>query len=168
MRTPKAQVARTQRAQCPCRGRCCAHSKLVARMSRAQLAQAARSACADRAHSSHVVGACRDLHALPSPTAQVTTSLRCSDIKAARIMSRHHIGVATLSLLPASSQVATPCHDINFMSRPPGRPTYVSTSTPCRDILKTNLCRDIVFMSRPPRLMSMSRRQIHVATSSPA
>ena len=149
------------RAQRPCR----AHSK---RMPRAQREQAARSACAGRAHSSHVVGPCCDLPALPSPTVQVGTSLRCRDIKAARIMSRHHIGVATPSLLPASSQVATLCRDINFMSRPPRRPTFVSTSLPCRDILKTNLCRDIVFMSRPPRLMSMSRHQIHVATSSPA
>ena len=168
VRTPKAQVACTLRAQCPGRGRCCAHNAHVTRMSRAQPAQAARSACAGRAHSSHVVGACRDLPALPSPTAQVATSLRCRDIKAAKIMSRHHIGVATPSLLIASSQVATLCRDINFMSRPPGRPTYVATSTPCRDILKTNLCRDIVFMSRPPRLMSMSRHQVHVATSSPA
>ena len=98
----------------------------------------------------------------------------CRDIKA---MSRHYSGVprsrpqngvATPFLLPSPKPGRTLCRDINFMSRPPRRPTYVATSTPCRDILKTNLCRDIVFMSRPPRLMSMSRHQIHVATSSPA
>ena len=58
-------------------------------------------------------------------------------------MSRHQIGVAT-----------------------PLRPLQVATSISCRDILETNLCRDIVLMSRPPRMLSMSRRQNDVATSS--
>ena len=49
VRTPKTQVAHTLRAQCPGRGRCCAHNKLVTRMSRAQPTQVARSACAGHA-----------------------------------------------------------------------------------------------------------------------
>ena len=119
----------------------------------------------------------------PGSLPHVTTSLRCRDIKAIRNMSRHQLvsrhhsgvprsrppnGLATPFLLPSPKPGRTLCCDINFMSRPPGRPTYVVTSTPCRDILKTNLCRDIVFMSRPPKLMSMSRHQFHVATLSPA
>ena len=98
-------------------------------------------------------------------------------------MSRPHFDVAT------SRQQET-CRDINWCrdttQTSPGRDLktgsrhcfscqapsqvapYVATLIPCRDILKTNLCRDIVFMSRPPGLMSMSRHQIHVATSSPA
>ena len=76
-------VARALRAQCPCRGRCCAHNKLVARMSRAQLAQVARML---GVHLSRQTQA-----ACP----QVATSLRCRDIKAARIMSRHQIDFAT-------------------------------------------------------------------------
>ena len=67
VRTPKTQVARTLRAQCPGRGHCCTHNKLVARMSRAQPAQVARSACAGRAHSAQVVGASRDLPSLSNP-----------------------------------------------------------------------------------------------------
>ena len=135
VRTPKAHVASTLRAQCPGRGRCCAHNAHVARMSRAQPAQAARSACAGRAHSSHVVGACRDLPALPSQTAQVATSLRCRDIKAARIMSRHHIGVATPSLLPSLKPGRHPMSRHQF---------HVATSW------TTNLCRDVNHMSRHP------------------
>ena len=83
VRTPRTQVACTLRARCPCRGRCCAHSKLVALMSRAQPAQVAR-----------MLG----VHLLRQAQAacpQVATSLRCRDIKAARIMSRHQIDVAT-------------------------------------------------------------------------
>ena len=137
------------RAQRPCR----AHSQRRPRAQRAQIALIA-----------------------PKSWAHVATSLPCPVNRPGRNvtsmsrppgghpMSRHHIGVATPSLLPSIK----PGRDFISRSRPLGRPTYVATSTPCRDILKTNLCRDIVFMSRPPRLMSMSRHQIHVATSSPA
>ena len=83
VRTPRTQVARTLRAQCPCRGRCCAHSKLVARMSLSQPAQVVRMLGVHL--SRHGQAACP----------QVATSLRCRDIKAARIMSRHQIDVAT-------------------------------------------------------------------------
>ena len=97
MRTPKAQVVSTLRAQCPGRGCCCAHNAQVTRMLRAQLAQVARSACAGRAHSAQVVGACRHLPALPSQTAQVATSfpgcdlleaIPCRDIT---LVSRHRL-----------------------------------------------------------------------------
>ena len=74
---------RILRAQCPCRGRCCAHSKLVALMSRAQPAQVTRMLGVHL--SRHAQAACP----------QVATSLRCRDIKATRIMSRHQIDVAT-------------------------------------------------------------------------
>ena len=42
VRTPRNQVARTLRVQCPGSGRCCVHSRLVARMSRARPAQVTR------------------------------------------------------------------------------------------------------------------------------
>ena len=88
-------VVRTLLAQCPCRGRCCTHSKLVARMLRAQPMQVARSACAGRVHSAQVVGACRDLSPLPIPRpgrdilsrsrpprqlSQVATLIPCRDL----------------------------------------------------------------------------------------
>ena len=98
-------------------------------------------------------------------------------------MSRHHIGVATLSLPPSIK----PGRDFISRSRPPRRPTYVATSSscrdikfptgqvatsvPCRDLLETNLCRDINFMSRPHSCpqwdfqVVTSHAAIHVATS---
>ena len=87
VRTPKTQVARTLRAQCPGRGRCCTHSKLVARLSRLQPAQVARIA--------------------PRPWAQVVTSFPCPvpgqvvtpkpgrDPSGDYPMSRHQFHVAT-------------------------------------------------------------------------
>ena len=81
--TPRTQVAHALRAQCPCRGCCCAHSKLVARMSSSQPAQVVR-----------MLGVHLSLHTQVA-CPQVATSLRCRDIKAARIMSRHQIDVAT-------------------------------------------------------------------------
>ena len=87
--------------------------------------------------------------------------------QAACPMSRPHFDVAT-SRQPESSrdtnplrrpQVATLCRDINFMSRPHWRQTYVATSTSCRDLLHCRPCRDI------PTLLPMSRPQNDVATS---
>ena len=119
-------------AQCPCCGRCCEHSKPVANMSRAQLAQVARSTCAGRAHSAQVVGACRDLLTLPSPSQG---------------------------------------RDITSRSRPPGRPSQVATSTPCRDLPSAQPKQP---RSRPKKWgrdtnfnragKTMSRHQIGVAT----
>ena len=94
----RAHTQNPGRAQCPGRGRCCAHCRLVARLSRAQPAQVARSTCAGSGHSAQVVGACRDLLPLPSPRAgrdiisrsrppgqlsQVATSIPCRDLPSA-------------------------------------------------------------------------------------
>ena len=123
--TPRTQVARTLRAQCPCHGCCCAQSKLVASMSSAQPAQVARSACAGRAHSSQVVGACRNLLLLPCP-GQVATSLPGRDLLDDQARSRHHSHVAT-SLQPTNTtQVAT--------SNGVAKPTSMGQLEPCRDI----------------------------------
>ena len=96
VRTPRTQVARTLCAQCSGRGRCCTHNGLVARMSRAQPAQVARSACAGRTLSAQVVGASRDLpSAQPKPPRsrpqnRVATPISiwhpepCRDIKSVR------------------------------------------------------------------------------------
>ena len=119
VRTPKTQVAHTLRVQCPSRGRCCAHNAKVTRMSRAQPAQAVRSACAGRAHNAQVAGACRDLPALPSqpPMSRrhfdVATSRQLESCRDIISVSRHRLSC------PASSQVAP----------------YVATSISCRDLL---------------------------------
>ena len=84
VRTPRTQVARTLRAQCPCRGRCSAHSKLVARMCRAQSAQVVRMLGVHL--SRHAQAACPRSR----PHFDVATSRQpksCRDIKS---MSRHH------------------------------------------------------------------------------
>ena len=120
-------------------------------MSRAQPVQVAR-----------MLGVHLSRHAQAACT-QVATSLRCRDTKAARIMSRHQIGVATSFLLPSPSQVATsrPGRDLpgdEPMSRHqfhvatsflptvgfPGRDTKI----PGRDLPHSRSCRDIKSMSR--------------------
>ena len=87
----------------------------------------------------------------------------CRDIKS---VSRHHSGVprsrpqngvATPFLLPSPKPGRTLCRDINFMSRPHWRQTYVATSTSCRDLLHCCPFRDIKSMSRHPTLLPMSR-----------
>ena len=171
VRPPRTKVARTLRAQCPGRGRCCAHSKQVARMSRAQPAQVARMLGVH--WSRHAQAACP----------QVATSFRCRDTKAARIMSRHQIGVTTSFLLPSPSQVATsrPGRDLpgdEPMSRHqfhvetsflptvgfPGRDTKI----PGRDLPHSRPCRDIKSMSRRrfcPRKAYQVATPLPVATS---
>ena len=134
-----------------------------------------------RAHVARTASTCRAcLSALVATRLgrlpQVATSLRCRDIKATRIMSRHQIGVATPFLLPSPK----PGRDTRTRSRPSWRLPYVATSISCRDFVfqqarsrrqfhvatswRLNLCRDIKSMSRPPTLSPMSRHQIHVAT----
>ena len=154
VRTPKTQVARTLRAQGPCRGRCCAHNKFVARMSRVQPAQVARMLGVH--WSRHAQAACprpgRDIvpkSRPPEQLSQVATSTPCRDLPYAQLkpprsrpqiwgrdtnfqrpaitMSRHQIGVAT-----------------------PLRPIQVATPKPGRD---------------PPGGYPMSRHQFYVATS---
>ena len=79
---------------------------------------------------------------------QVATSLRCRDTKAARIMSRHQIGVTT-----------------------PPRPHHVATPPRQLHVATSNRCRDIVSPDQPkpgrdlPGDEPMSRHQFHVAIS---
>ena len=88
-----------------------AHTACVVPMSWALLrAQQACRARSQRRSRACWVCTCRDTPRQPAP--QDSTSLRCRDIKAARIMSRHHIGVVT-----------------------PPRPLHVATSNRCRDIV---------------------------------
>ena len=115
MRTPRTQVAGTLRAQCPCRGRYCTHSKFVSRMSLAQPAQVARMLGVHL--SRHAQAACP----------QIATSLRCRDTKAANIMSRHPIHVATSSLLSQNR----PGRDFTSWSQP----LHVATSKLGRDLV---------------------------------
>ena len=154
VRTPRAQVASTLRAQCPGRGCCCAHSKQVARVSRAQLAQVV--------HRSRSCWACtsRNTPRQPAPgrdlktgsllrfpcqiQSQVATSFQGRDLLDDQARSRHQPHVAT-SLPPSqTNQVATSKMG-SRLQFPTGQ---VATSIPCRDLLETNLCRDIDFMSR--------------------
>ena len=137
-----------------------------------------RAQLTGRAHSQRMLRACwRALVATrPGNLPQVATSLRCCDIKATRIMSRHQIGVATPFLLSKPK----PGRDTRTRSRPSWRLPYVATSISCRDFVsqqarsrhqfhvttswRLNLCRDIKSMWRPPTLSPMSRHQIHVVT----
>ena len=141
----------------------------------ARTADRSRACCA---HSQRMSRACwRALVATrPGSLPLVVTSLRCRDIKATRIMSRHQISVATPFLLPCPK----PGRDTRTRSRPSWRLPYVATSISCHDFVsqqarsrsqfhvatswRLNLCHDIKSMSRPPTLSPMSRHQIHVAT----
>ena len=161
VRTPRTQVARALRAQCPCRGRCCSHSKQVARMSRACWA------CT-----------CHDTPRQPIPRSRphfdVATSRQpesCRDIKS---MSRHRGSqkhVATSSRCRDATQ-NTPGRDLKTGSRHQTscrQSTQVATSISCRDLTLTRpgrdlkSCRDLKsfslghhmnFMSRPRTLQS--------------
>ena len=160
-RTPRTQVARILRAQCPCRGRCCAHSKLVVSMSRAQPAQVACSTCAGRVHSAQVVGACRDLLPLPSPRpgrdiisrsrppgrlSQVATSILCCDLLSPYLnrpgrdtkppLCRLNHG-ATSNRCRDTTQ-AYPGRNTKTRSRPSLRLPYVATSNLCRDTVSAH------------------------------
>ena len=118
---------------------------------------------------SRIASACRALagRALvttcPGSLPHVATSLRCRDIKATRIKSRHIFEVATPFLLPSPSQVATSFSGRDLLDDQ----AYVATSSSCRDLAPAHsgisrsrhqnprrdlphcrLCRDIKFMSR--------------------
>ena len=137
------------RAQCPCHGRCCAHSKLVARMSRRQPAQVAHSVCAGRAHSAQVVGACRDLmddQARSRRQSHVAISVLLHQNSPGRDLKN---GVATPLPWGSQNHVATsnrcrditqanPGHDTKTRSRPSWRLTYVATSISCRDLVSAH------------------------------
>ena len=138
-----------------------------------------RSQPTGRAHVARTARACRDLvgrglvATCPGSLPQVATSLRCRDIKAARIMSRHQIGVATpLSQLQVATSwrltyVATSisCRDlVSATVRLPGRDTeiHVATSHTVAHVATSNPCRDTI--SAQPK-QTRSRLQIDVATS---
>ena len=112
---------------------------------RTQVARTLRSQCLGRGRMSRPP-------CLAQSTAQVVTSFPCRDLLEAipcrdiTLVLRHHLSC------PASSQVATsfPGRDFISRSRPPGRPTYVATSSSCRDLNSQQ---------------ARSRRQFHVATS---
>ena len=124
VRTPRTQ-------ECPFRGRCCAHSRLVASMSHAQPAQVA--------HAGRTLVATRS-GSLP-PGRDHTSMLQHQG-------NQNH--VATLNRCRDTIQT-TPCRDIKSVSRhrfscpvpKPGRDVLF----PSRDLLKLRLCRDIVSMS---------------------
>ena len=157
VRTPRTQVARAVPiswalllAQQACR----AQPAQVARMLGVHLSRHAQAACP-----------------------QVATSLRCRDIKAASIMSRHlidvatpsrplhvatSIGVATSFLYPHRCPYRDIIRDIKMMSRHQALPSHCH---PCRDILfmsrhqacsakasqvATSLLGRDLYMSRPP------------------
>ena len=148
VRTPKAQVTRTLHAQCPCRGRCCAHSQ---RRPRAQRAQAARIAPRSWAHVATSlpcpVKPPRSRHRFQVATSwrpsHVATSHWCRDTAQPAPGRDFKFDVATPSLLPSLKPGRHPMSRHHIGVGPPGRPTCVATSTPCRDILKINLCRDL-------------------------
>ena len=109
-----------------------AHTARAVPMSWALLS--AQQAC--RAHVAHTASAGRAHAGLalvatcPGNLPQVATSLRCRDIKAARIMSRHQIDVTTLL---RTLQVATSkrgCNTKPHVANPPRsrRPFLVATS----------------------------------------
>ena len=153
MHTPRTQVARTLRAQCPCRGGCCAHSKQV--KCACELCRARSCACPRRDptprsrpqidvvtslcsfHRNNLVATQnlgRDTKPPCSSQNHVATSDRCRDTTQAtpgrdlKTGSRHRFSY------PAPSQVATP---------KPGRDpfwrlTYVATSILCCDLVSAH------------------------------
>ena len=177
MRTSRTQVALTLRAQCPGRGHCCAHSKLVVRMSRAQPAQVARSACVGGAHAGRALVTtrpgslpqplrlCRDLIMMSrhgsflQPEAYVATlksrreGLKAKPGRDLKTGSRHRFSC------PAPSQVATPKIQVATSWRLP----YVATSISCHDLISAHSgisrSRHQKSKSRRPPLPLMSRPQ---------
>ena len=158
----------------------------TASWSSACCARSQRRSRAGRAHSAQVVGACRDLLAFPSQTAQVATSFPCHDLLEAilchniTLVSRHRSAHSGRDTRTRSRPPGRPslCRDIKFMLRPQFPTGLVATSVPCRDLLETNLCHDINLMSqhrfcpqwafqvatpksmsRPPTLSPMSRHR---------
>ena len=118
-----------------------------------------RSQQACRTHVARMLGLHLSRHA-QAACPQVATSLRCRDIKAARIMSRHQI----MSRPPGRPSL---CRDIKLMSRPrscpqwdfqvatpksmsrrrfcPTKADQVATPLP----VATSACRDLQTRSRP-------------------
>ena len=136
-----------------CRGRCCAHSKLVARMSRAQPAQVASMLGVH--WSRHAQAACprpgRDIvprSRPPEKLSQVTTSTPCRDLPFTQLKpprSRPQNGIAT----PVSIVQAEPCRNIKSVSRHHSGQSRSRHQNQVTTLLEATLCRDINFMSRP-------------------
>ena len=162
------------RAQCPCRGSCCAHSKLVAAC-HARSQRRSRSACAGREHSAQVVGACRDLSPLPSPRQGRDIISRSRppfcllklprsrpqkwgrDTKPPPCSLNH---VATSNRCRDTTQ-AYPGRDTKIRSRPSWRVPYVATSISCR-----HTCPQWAFQVATPKIpIATSLAATHVATS---
>ena len=137
VRTPRNQVARTLHVQCPGRGRCCAHSRLAARMSRAQPAHVTRTTSAG-----HALSMCRSC----AQHAQVTRSA-C----AGRDTPRQS----------APGQVVTsfPGRDLKSMSRPASAPPIETSLSRPKTFVATPNHHKVA--------RTMSRHQIDVATPRP-
>ena len=149
VRTPRNQVTRTLRAQCPCRGRCSEHNKLVARTASADHALAGRALVATLPGSLPQVATQnpgRDTPRQPAPgrnpkprsrhpisTGQVATSNRCRD-------------------QPLLFPQKRPCRDPKPWSR-----HQITTRQP-------ESCRDIKLVSRHHSGHSRSRPQNWVTT----
>ena len=155
VRTPRTQVARTLRAQCPGRGRCCAHDRLVARMSCAQPAQVALSVRRSRnAQAVFPRPGCDIISKLrpPRQLSQVATSIPCRDLPSAqpkpprsrpqKMGSRHQFQQARsrpqIDVAPIlcsshrNARVAT--RNLGRDTKPPqGSQNHVVTSNRCRD-----------------------------------
>ena len=151
VRTPRTQVARTLRAQCPGRGRCCAHNKQVARMS--------CPTSAGRGHAGRALVATRPGRMPPG--------------RDLTLMSRHqgsqnHVATSNRCRDIVSPGQPKPGRDIKTRSRPSWRRTYVATSISCRDLISAHIgisrSRHQNSRSRPPPQPPMLRHQIHVAT----
>ena len=118
--TPRNQVARTLRAQCLGHGRCCAHGRLVARMSHAQPAQVAR-----------LLGVYLSRHA-----------------QAAYPRSRPQIDVST-SLCSSHRNALVATQNLGRDTKPPqGSQNHVATSNQCRDTTQATPSRDLKMGSR--------------------
>ena len=165
VRTPKNQVARTLRSQCPGRGRCCAHSKLVVRMSRAQPAQVAR--LLGVRWSRHAQAACPKSRHLIS-TSQIATSNRCRNQPLLLPQKRPCCNPKPWSRHQTTTRHPEPCRDIKSVSR---HHSGQSRSRPPNRVATPFLLpspkpgRDVHFWSQPQADQTRSRPQSHVATS---
>ena len=132
-----AHLETRSRAQCLGRGRCCAHGRLVVRMSRAQPAQVARLLGAR--WSRHAQAACPRSRPQNSRSRHQLTHNR-------RPRSRHQS--------PGRDLLETTlCHDINFMSRPRFYPQWdFQVATPKLQVATSPTATHVAtskMMSRP-------------------
>ena len=152
VRTPRNQVTRTLRAQCPCRGRCSEHNKLVARMSRAQPAQVTR--LLGVRWSQHSQEACprsrpkTQVATRPGSLPQVATQNLGRDTQFQQAKSRPQIDVAT-SLFSShrNAPVATQNLGRDIKSQQ-GSQNHVATSNWYRDTTQATPGRDLKTGSR--------------------